>query len=152
MGKLMDAVKVVNLKGRITDGRTGIGSMNLAKTYPKGIHINRVEVNPFEANAENYICTFDEAPDKYFTSTTVLTQKLDNLIDAYEGDLTELNRDLAETPLLTILKARVSKAGKNYVDALFVIGAVTPEFETFDSVEIEDIPVDSFTDDDNPPF
>ena len=148
MSKLSDAAKRVNAMGPIWSGREGLNGTKIINLYPAGIHVNRIEPNTYKG-AHGYIFTFTEDVTKYSSSNTVMTEKLDNLLDIYEGDLSELNRDLAENPLHVYLSIKNKDDGSFYYDCLFIgdepaekSNAAEPVKE-FGIAEIEDATVEN---------
>lgn len=149
MSKLSDLVREMNAKSRklensLINNRTVIAKDDLMKQYPQGIHINAFEFNTYD-DADNFILTYVEDDGRYFYSTQVLTNMINNLLESYEGDIAALSRDFAEEPVLTKITKRLSKNRRNYFNYQFVVlqkGNSFVPVKEFGIAEIEDATVE----------
>ena len=136
MSRLSNAVKTVAANSGITGGRTSIKCSELAEKYPDGIHITGIARNTY--NGDSYfVYTFVEEPNKYFSGGKVLTGKTEELLESYDGNLAELNEDLAREHLQLFLSKRKG-AKYSYINAGF--GKVVPAeyFEKFSENTVTD--------------
>lgn len=117
MSRLSNAIQNVTASSGITGGRTSIKCRDLAAKYPQGIHVTAIAQNEFNGS-KYFIYTFAEEPNKYFSGGKVLTEKTNQLLEAYDGDLAELNKDLSEEMLELFL---AEKRGEKftYINAGF---------------------------------
>lgn len=122
MSRLGNAIQKVNATSGLTSGRTKIKTDDLIATYPDGVHITAISKNNY--NGSNYYAyTFAEDPTKFFTSGTVVTEKTDELLDDYDGDMAALNADLRAEYLKAIFSKRRGKSNREYTNVAF-LGAV----------------------------
>ena len=117
MSKLSNLVREMSAKSRkfkdsLINNRTAISKDELIKQYPQGIHINKVEFDPFD-DTDDFVCTYAEDDGRFFYSTMVLTKKFNTLLESYD-DIKELSRDFAEEPVLTKITKRLSNQTKRY--------------------------------------
>ena len=133
MSRLNNAARKVAISGGVSSGRLSIGCEELANKYPTGVHVTAISRKNFE-DGFRYHLTCIEEPGKYFSSGKVLKQKCDALLESYDGDFIELNKDLKEEYLELFL---ANKKGSKfpYVDAGF--GDVVPSKNFNNSEEIE---------------
>lgn len=110
MSRLNNAVQKVNSSSGLTGGRTSIKCTDIAEKYPEGIHVTGIGQNEYDGK-KYYVYTFIEEPNKYFSSGKVLTEKTDSLLETYDGNLAELNKDLSEEYLQLFL---AKKRGEKY--------------------------------------
>ena len=96
MSRLNNAAQKVMASSGLTGGRTSIKCTELAEKYPNGVHVTGIGQNEYDGR-KYYVFTFVEEPNRYFSSGKVLTEKTDVLLETYDGNLAELNKDC--TPL-----------------------------------------------------
>ena len=110
MSRLNNAAQKVMASSGLTGGRTSIKCTELAEKYPNGVHVTGIGQNEYDGR-KYYVFTFVEEPNRYFSSGKVLTEKTDVLLETYDGNLAELNKDLSAEYLELFLS---KKRGEKY--------------------------------------
>ena len=136
MSRLNNAAQKVAISGGVSSGRTSIKCEELARKYPDGVHVTAISPKNFD-DSSYYHLTCIEEPGKYFSSGKVLTQKCNALLESYDGDFGELNKDLKEEYLELFFA--IKKGQKYpYVDAGFGDTVPAKKFDTSAEVETAD--------------
>lgn len=118
MSKLNNAIQKATINsGNGFSGRDRIDCKELSQKYPEGVHVTAIAPKKY-VDGDYYHLTCVEEPGKYFSSGKVLTQKCNALLEIYDGDFSELNKDLSKEYLTLFL---TPKRGKDnpYIDAGF---------------------------------
>jgi len=130
MSRLKNAVQKVAISNGLASGRVLISCEELAKKYPEGVHVTAIAPKKYE-DGDYYQLLCVEEPGKYFSSGKVLTQKCDALLETYDGNFFELNKDLSEDYLQLFLAVKRSSETKyDYVDAGFGEAVPAKKFKT----------------------
>lgn len=130
MSRLGNAIQKVNAASGLTSGRTKIKTDDLIAGYPNGVHITAISKNNYNGSSY-YAYTFIEDPTKFFTGGTVVTEKTDQLLDDYDGDLAELNADLQKEYLKAILSKKRGKNNREYTNVAFLGTVPASKFNTY---------------------
>lgn len=93
--------------------RDKIDTEDIIKYYPNGITVREFEHNIQTENGITVIYTFDEEPKKFAFGGKVLQSLIDGLIEDYEGDISELKKDMKEQGLKIKLMSSKTKKGLN---------------------------------------
>ncbi len=105
--------------GNNTDGRESMKIVDIIAKYPNGICITSIAQRMYDGRTYP-VFTFAEEPSKYFSGGIALSQLVDGMIDEYDGNLAELNRDLQKEYLKIKLMKTRTKRGYNFTKAIIV--------------------------------
>ena len=97
----------------VTGGREPVKLDEVIRVFPEGISINGMGQLTYH-DVPYYVYSFVEDPDKYFSGGGDLVKLGDALMDAYGGDLDEINKDLEESPERMKIYKIKTKTGRTY--------------------------------------
>lgn len=108
----------------LMEGREKIETRDIIKYYPNGIHINKCERVTTEKDGKPetfYIYLFDEEPERFAFSGYILNKIFNAILEACEGDFSQMNEELAEQKLTVKLSESKTKSNKQPITLVEVV-------------------------------
>lgn len=111
MGFLRDRAKKLTSQSELIAKREKMSMDDIIKVYPDGVSINAFDI----ISTKEGICpafTFKEDDTKFFFGGLILNDIVNDWLK--DGSIEEINKMLADEPVVMKFERRKSQAGKNY--------------------------------------